>query len=515
MKLYLIASLLLAACWSAYAQNRPPEIEEQVRQTGRYALHDHDLDGWDDLWTIIYSHSRDGRNFIDHIKNDPDGDLDGDGVSNFQEMLDFRNPYGPDTPIRPQTPEEAKAARLAAARAAREDDAKKIARFHAILEARGALVRSVADSQEDKERWKDTQVPASEETSDESSFYDDDFDEDGEWLQIMLCSTGTGPRIIFSERLSTRQYLLAWEGDPERLFNIEWSDDLQNWKTADHNLPTIDGIGTWGQFSPGPKRFYRVVEVEGIVTPPSHPSGGDGPTTFGATLTPVMNNGAPSSYLVTANLPPGMSATGVELVVDGETHSQCTPTGVHNIFTGPVKRWHLHEGHHAIHAVIHAISETTAVLEQEAGGVFRSLATTFALERQHLAVGFRVNETMIAPDDPELPTYTEIAADIMHEAPHGAAFLRIRDEDSNIVREWIWDEDDYPLEIRETWDGTDDGGSPVDGGSYSVSLEFGGAGFTGDTMFVAAGERTWKALVLAESLHKVERGANDANFQPP
>ncbi len=82
MKYYLIASLLLVACWPASAQTRPPEIEEKVLQTGRYALHDHDQDGWDDLWSIIYGRSQDGRNFIDHIKNDPNGDLDGDGVSN-------------------------------------------------------------------------------------------------------------------------------------------------------------------------------------------------------------------------------------------------------------------------------------------------------------------------------------------------------------------------------------------------------------------------------------------------
>ncbi len=473
----------------------PLEIQALIDQLGRFAHHDHDRDGWDDLWRLVYGFSRDGRNFVTHLQLDPTGDADGDGISNFEEMLDMRNPWGADVPIRQLTPQEVKAARAAAYRAARKNDAKVVSRFQALLDSRSVLKRG-----EEQEVENPTPEAREEDASDETSFYFPDGST--EVNRQMFCTTAGGPEVIFAERLSAGNFLFAWEGEDEKLYDVEWSNDLEKWHRGGLRLPVIGSVGEWGQLSLVNKRFYRVVESEVSDTIASDPSGGDGITTFGATLTPVVSNGAPHTYLVTVNLPAGVSATRVELVVDGEVHAQCTATGTAGVFSGPIYQWSLSEGSHTVHALVHADGETTTAFGQSGAGVLKSASTTFTLSQIHEAVAFRVSETQIASDDPDLPGLTEIAVDIPYN-PQGAGSVRIRDENQNIVREWEWGLDDYPLEFRQAWDGTDYNGNPVAGGSYSVELNFGGGGFNGGTYTVAAGQRTWEALCLMEGLTTV------------
>jgi hypothetical protein len=394
MKHFLIIPILGALCSVCPAQNRSVELDV-ANKIGRYVLHDLNQDGWCDLWSTLFKQSHDGGITIDDIKNDPDGDADGDGISNYEEMLAFRNPYVAEVPSRPWTAEQAKAARLSALQKSREGDAKTLARFHALLEDRGVLVRPVPNVLEENEQ--SDPIEGGPDGAGSGSFYHPGDD----WSQLMLCSTGGGPEVLFSERLSTGEYLLAWDGADDRVYNVEWSNDLVTWQQGGGQIPMIGGIGTWGQFSPGPARFYRVSEAEDFVTLPSDPSGGNGTTTFGDTLALVMSGGVPSLYLVTVNLPAGVFATAVELLVNGEVHTQCDPTGANYVFIGRVEPWRLREGSHTVHAVAHAISETTAVYQQAvSGGIIRSSTTTFTLERWHEAVGFRASEKIIAPGDP-------------------------------------------------------------------------------------------------------------------
>lgn len=488
----------------------PPEMTEAIRRTGRYALMDGNSDGWDDLWELLHSHSRDGRSFEIHIRNDPEGDADLDGISNFLEMLDHRNPWGKEPPVVMLTPAQAKAARINAYNAARANDAKILSRFQSVLERRGVLLRGAT--------YEKTPPALAPDAPDESTSSYSGSEAD-DVPRLMLCSIANSPQILFSERLSSGNFLLAWEGVDDRLYDVEWSDDLEKWHIGASQLPVVGGVGNWGQFTMVPKRFYRVSEsISAPTTIPSDPFGGDGVNTFGVVLAPViLSDGAPQQIMVTANLPSGMNASRVTLVVDGMVHSQCWETAIKNVFIGPINRWNLTEGSHVVHAIVRSDTETTAVQEPSLFAVLKSQDFTFSVNQNlHDAVGFRVTEEQIAPDDPELPTYTEIAVDIPND-PHGSGFVRIEDENGNLIREWTWDLDAYPLEFREIWDGTDQNGSTVPGGSYTLRMNAGGAGFDAGTIQVAAGGRTWSALCLTESMNAA-RGKTaswHANFKPP
>jgi hypothetical protein len=480
---------------AAASRPLPPQIVEAIRKTGRRALMDHNSDGWDDLWVLFYGFSKDGRNFTNHIQKDPEGDADGDGVSNYLEMLDCRNPWGKEPPIVKLTPEQVKAARVKSHKAARANDAKAISRFQSILEKRGVLRRGEEEN---------SSTEGDNETVPDSSF--NSIEGDGELPQVMLCSTAGMPKVLFSERLSSGDYLLVWEGEDDKLYDVEWSDDLVTWHTGASQVPVVGGVGNWGQFTLARKRFYRITESNFGPTIPSDPEGGDGLGTFGAVITPVIfGDGGPTRINVATNLPAGVSATAVDLLVDGVYHSPCEPTGVANVFTGLIHRWNLIEGPHTVDAIVRVDAETPAELSQPPRGVLRSPALAFSMSQWNDdAIGFRVTEEQIAIGDPDFPAETEIAVDIPHD-PQGGGYVRIKDETGNIVREWAWGVETYPLVFRETWNGTDQYGTQVLGGIYTVEANAGGGGFNVGTIQVAAGARTWEALCLMESLASVPK----------
>lgn len=72
-------------------------------------IYDSDKDGWDDLWVAIFIHSHDDPKT--DILRQPHLDFDGDGFSNREEMLLFRNPSLADPlVVRRQNQEEEKRA---------------------------------------------------------------------------------------------------------------------------------------------------------------------------------------------------------------------------------------------------------------------------------------------------------------------------------------------------------------------------------------------------------------------
>lgn len=143
---------------------RSAEIEAEIQRTGRYA----------------YS------------------DLDGDGRSNYEEMLDFTDPYRADQPARELSKAERFAARRAAVEARKESDSAKRSRFEALLERRGVLRRPEPANDEKERREKD----GAEEVPFEGSFL---------WQPMMFCNAQAPvmPKIIAMERLSNGQVLLA------------------------------------------------------------------------------------------------------------------------------------------------------------------------------------------------------------------------------------------------------------------------------------------------------------------
>ena len=485
-----------------------PEIERLVTETGRFPLLDLDGDRWDELWLSLFGRKHGGEDLTHRLKSDPHGDPDGDGIINYIEMLDFTDPWKKEVPYIPLTADEAKQQKVTRIKAERLNDAKIMSRFQTLLEQRGVLHRAYIGTQKPEQET----APEGDERG-SSSYVPDQTEHD--W-PTMLCSTIGSPSVLFAERLSSGQFLLAWEGEDDRLYDIEWSDDLLKWNWGASQMPVVGGVGNWGQFSSAKKRFYRVVD-SGVTTIPSDPNGGGGGAIGGAILVMDMeDDGSPTTTVyVTTNLPSGVTASAVDLHVDGEMDARCVPSGSDNVFIGLIKNWEFTEGSHHVEAIVHADSETTAVLEQAPRGTIRSAATAFSLiASQESGIGFRVSDTQIAPNDPDLPTSTLIAVDIPFD-PQGAGWINIRNETGVTVKRWEWGLEDYPLQFREEWDGTDEAGSQVQGGSYSVHLSYGGSGFDQGFHMIAAGQRTWEALCLTETMGGWRPGSSIDTFRPP
>lgn len=120
LRLTLLSAALLAAASSAFAQDEPEAAANPHTITvkdflGRdRIINDFDGDGWDDLWCAIYRE-------LEHRNRNTD--TDGDGLTDYEEMVMWRDPFVEGPLPRDPTPEEleeGRRAREAALAAAKE-----------------------------------------------------------------------------------------------------------------------------------------------------------------------------------------------------------------------------------------------------------------------------------------------------------------------------------------------------------------------------------------------------------
>ncbi len=488
---------------------RPPEIEAEIQRLGRFPLFDLNRDGWDDIWLSIFPKVDTKR---------PTDDSDGDGRSNFEEMLDHQDPFRVNKPMRELTPAQIEAQKKAAAIARQVSDKKKFHSFQTLLQSRGVLTKALPIEDETPKQQVPKRLPDPApdvvQPDPETSCID------GSILDILLnpsvlLSTTLDPalpRILAMERLSNGNVLLAWEGSADKLYSVEWSDDLMDWEGGSINLPTVNGIGTWGQVSRSPKRFYRVVEDSDYETTISDPLGGNGVTTFGGTLT-FSSTGSTASNIATVvtNLPDGMNPMLVELLIDGQHYGYFE--GEDGTYTCYVSSEDITRGPHTAYARIVADYETTPSPFSPAlpsAGVLRSPETTF--ENAHpLITGVRLSELEINGGDSTSPTTTTLSVEYPEFGGYGGIYpldyaFRLEDESGNIVREWtgsVPSLDAGQLDIE--WDGTDQNGATLPAGPYYMNFFFSEASDSlfGGPILIKNGEMPMKVLAIAETLKSV------------
>jgi hypothetical protein len=112
LRLTLLSAAIIAASFPLYAEEKerpkgnPSTIVVKDMLGDERVIYDADGDGWDDLWCAIF-------NKIEH--RDKTIDTDGDGVSDYDEMLLWRDPMVPGPEPRKLTPEEIEEAKRKAA----------------------------------------------------------------------------------------------------------------------------------------------------------------------------------------------------------------------------------------------------------------------------------------------------------------------------------------------------------------------------------------------------------------
>lgn len=482
---------------SGNGQGLPPAIQEARRASDRYALNDFNGDGWDDLWLAIFPR-------IDSTK--PNEDSDGDGESNFEEMLGFKDPYDGQKGVRQLSDAEIKEKRKQAIIDRRAANFRKMERFQSLLESRGAVLPAVPGKNA-PEKAQDPAPPVTEPEKETSSV-------DAANLYFLLSNPQlllsdpviTAPQVLGMEKLSNGQVLVAWEGRPDRLHEIESSNDLVNWESEVSDLPNVNGLGLWGQTTSAPKRFYRVVD-SGFATRPSAADGGDGVSTFGGTIDVTYNSTARQAD-VTVNTPGAVPSGKLALYIDGERYDGEFFVTTGGVYRCLLPRESLLPGTHTVYAVIDAYSETTPTGGEspaQSAGIFRTQAQSFVATQDYpgLALGFRSTEKDINASDPSLLGMTVFEAEI----PEGFTSwsLKLKDSDGNLAREWNGTIDPgSPESLSVPWDGRDTSGSYLPSDTYSAELSMGGpSDYDGGSVLINAGVPTWKALCAAEPLINV------------
>ncbi len=276
-------------------------------------------------------------------------------------------------------------------------------------------------------------------------------------------------------------------GEPDRLFNVEYSDDLVTWKSGAQNIPVINGIGTWGQPSASSTRFVRVESGEVVSEIFSDPSGGNGATTFGglASVNPTGQHFAISVNFL-ADIPPST----VELYIDGEFAGYCRAeessnrspliasgtSGTYLFSIGPER---LSAGAHTAYARIDASSGTTPGPDNPTEAVTNLARTpeiSFNIPGTHLT-GCRASEEHILSGEPDSPATTIIQVEYPLLTSNGEPMVDIgytfdiRNEDGINVRQFDGIEPGPgPGKITFEWDGFGDNGVKLPDGPYYVRL---------------------------------------------
>ena len=86
----LVLAINLTICPASAEVHEHTAIKNGVKENNRWPIFDQDKDGWDDLWPALFPR-------IDTTR--PGLDEDNDGHSNYEEMLDFKDPYFPKKPF--------------------------------------------------------------------------------------------------------------------------------------------------------------------------------------------------------------------------------------------------------------------------------------------------------------------------------------------------------------------------------------------------------------------------------
>ena len=507
----------------ALLSNQHAEIDAAIRKSGWFAISQRNHEKWGDRRRLMLPE-------IDISR--PVDRADGFGASSFEEMVERMDSRGADMPGWKQASPEMAAVNKTGIVSRQTDDRKKRNRYHALLASHGVLTKPLSSKGDSPAA---TALSLSQETP----------EADNKSTSGIACSVPdvplnqlgsfsesgdlTLPRILDFERLSNSQVLLVWQGSADKLYSVEWSDDLAAWYCDDAFLPTVGGIGTWGQTSASLKRFYRVVENNGITTTASDPAGGDGITTFGGTLT--LDTDLFIATVVT-HLPGGMEPSVVELYIDGERYGYCynyTQASASSMTNGAetgnaarglagsytyqcaIDRNSITSGIHTAYAKIDANYATTPGPDNPqiaSAGTLRSPETTFENKitiTSPRVSGFRATQDEINTGDLESPTHTTVFIEypLLGELHHPANyFFRLQDENGNRVREWTGEvSGPGPGQLSVDWDGTDQNGVALPAGSYSMDFDLvaGGDLFPGRSIMIRNGEMPLKILALAES----------------
>ncbi|MBK1881403.1 hypothetical protein JIN85_03185 [Luteolibacter pohnpeiensis] len=490
---YAYGVVLLLGGWSTGWGN-PESGGNQSGRSTRFAISDLNQDGWDDLWLHLFPK-------VDITR--PGNDDDGDGKSNYEEMLDFTDPEHGDLPIQQVKAEVALEIRKEIAVQKRARDQEKLGRFRKLLTERGVM-KSLDEIPHLGRKAKAAET--SDESRETSSIH-------LVWPSTMLCSTGAPvvTKIIAMERLSNGQTLLAWQGEPGGLFRVEFSDDLVEWYPGADFMPVVGDTGTWGQWSQSSKRFYRVVETGYASEVVSDASGGDGTSTFGGT---VAIDSLSNQAIVTTNLPSGMGPGLVELMIDGERVGYCNQT-TSNTYTYSINRSLVRSGSHSVYARIDCSSYTTPEdgVDTSATVVLRTPEVAFINDDPGLT-GIRASEDQINGGEPGDPTSTEISFEFSYISSGGQPMdiipyhFTISDEYGNPVRQHSGEEPGPgPGKITFEWDGTMDDGSTAPDGPYNADFYLSIPGDIGNSepLLIRNGPTQFKLLALGETLLGAER----------
>lgn len=435
-----------------------------MRKTCRVALSDANNDGWDDLWQSLFPH-------IDLTK--PNLDEDQDGRSNYEEMLGFSDPSQNGQVQVEVTEAILKQAQERAADTKQPSDSEKRLRFKQVLISRGVVKESSLESDEKRDESLDG-APRNVES-----------------IRVIPPNLGEPrppipPKIIALERLANGQVLLAWEGEADRLYDVMYSDDLVEWKPGGcgpESEPLYNGVGTFGQTTTLPARFFRVeandvsdyFSIEGPdgENGEAHKDGGPNSIRMKLTVTGMKVE-------ATVDINKYHKPSNIHIYVDVEAYSTLSTSG--EGYVGYLNPLFITRGQHLVHASFNSsyfIGESWGKPGFGEDIIVRSQEVSFSNDTPGLS-GIRTTERHICEDSPGAPQSTTFFVEYPsllkgddEALPDLAYRFTMKDEDGNPVRVERGNAPSAgPGQVSFTWDGEGDNGVHLPIGPYDLDFCF-------------------------------------------